>query len=152
MLLSDSIPALSEEHMMSQQSKRELFAEVQPRYLKANKAEMQKILDEFTATTGYPRKYAIRILKHGYKRRPNKPKGRTAIYRGEVVEALEQIWEIYGRICSKRLPLTYPKGSKYWNGVASCHFQRRPRICSCASAVPVLIAVWHLRASTNRTA
>ena len=39
--------------MMSQQGKRELFAEVHPRYLKAKKAEKQKILDEFTAVTGY---------------------------------------------------------------------------------------------------
>jgi len=80
--------------------------------LKANKAEKQKILDEFTASTGYHRKYAIRVLKHGYKRRPNKPKGRRAIYRGEVVEALEQIWEIYGRICSKRLHPYLPEGIK----------------------------------------
>jgi len=98
--------------MMSQRSKRELHAEVQPRYLKGSKAEKQKILDEFTAATGYHRKYAIRILKHGYKRRPNKPKGRTAIYRGEVVEALEQIWEIYGRICSRRLHPYLPEGIK----------------------------------------
>jgi hypothetical protein len=112
MLLSDSIPRLSEEHMMSQRSKRELFAEVQPRYLKASKVEKQKILDEFTASTGYHRKYAIRILKHGYKHRLHKPKGRTAIYRGEVVEALEQIWEIYGRICSKRLHPYLPEGIK----------------------------------------
>lgn len=97
---------------MSQRSKRELFAEVQPRYLKASKAEKQKILDEFTASTGYHRKYAIRMLKHGYKRRAHKPKGRTAIYRGEVVEALEQIWEIYGRICSKRLHPYLPEGIK----------------------------------------
>jgi Integrase core domain len=98
--------------MMSQQSKRELCAEVQSRYLKASKAEKQKILDEFTATTGYHRKYAIRILKHGYKRRSNKPKGRIAIYRGEVVEALKQIWEVYGRICSKRLHPYLPEGIK----------------------------------------
>jgi hypothetical protein len=103
---------LSEEHMMSQRSKRELFAEIQPRYLKASKAEKQKILDEFTASTGYHRKYAIRLLKHGYKRRPNKPKGRKAIYRGEVVKVLEQIWEIYGRICSKRLQPYLPEGIK----------------------------------------
>ena len=98
--------------MMSQRSKRELFAEIQPRYLKASKAEKKKMLDEFTASTGYHRKYAIRILKHGYKRRPNKPRGRKAIYRGEVVKALEQIWEIYGRICSKRLRPYLPEGIK----------------------------------------
>lgn len=89
--------------MMSQRSKRELWETIQPRYLKASKDEKQKILDEFIAVTGYHRKYAIRILRHGYPRRQHKRKGRTAIYRGEVVQALEVIWEIYGRICSKRL-------------------------------------------------
>jgi hypothetical protein len=98
--------------MMSQRSKRELFAEIQPRYLKAKKAQKQKILDEFTAATGYHRKYAIRLLKHGYLRRKSKPKGRRATYRGEVVQALEQIWEIYGRICSKRLHPYLPEGIK----------------------------------------
>lgn len=97
---------------MSQRSKRELHAEVQARYLKAGKTEKQTILDEFTVNTGYHRKYAIRVLKHGYKRRVPKPKGRRAIYRGEVVEALEQIWEIYGRICSKRLQPYLPEGIK----------------------------------------
>jgi len=97
---------------MSQRSKRELFAAVQPRYLKGRKAEKQQILDEFTASTGYHRKYAIRVLKHGYRRRFHKPKGRTAIYRGEVVTTLEQIWEIYGRICSKRLHPYLPEGIK----------------------------------------
>jgi len=98
--------------MMSQRSKHELFAAIQPRYLKATKVEKQRILDEFTISTGYHRKYAIRILKRGYKRRPHKPKGRIAIYRGEVVRVLEQIWEIYGRICSKRLHPYLPEGIK----------------------------------------
>jgi hypothetical protein len=112
MLLYDSIPGLSEEHMMSQRSKRELLAEIQLRYLKAKKAQKQKILDEFTAATGYHRKYAVRLLKHGYPPRKSKPKGRSAIYRAEVVQALEQIWEIYGRICSKRLHPYLPEGIK----------------------------------------
>jgi hypothetical protein len=112
MLLCDGAQAPSEEHMMSQRSKRELFAEVQPRYLKARKAEKQRILDEFTVSTGYHRKYAIRVLKHGYQPRLRKPKGRTAIYRGEVVEVLKQIWEIYGRICSKRLHPYLTEGIK----------------------------------------
>jgi hypothetical protein len=98
--------------MMSQRSKRELHAEIQARYLKASKVEKCRILDEFTINTGYHRKYAIRILRHGYKRHLHKLKGRAAIYRGEVVEALEQIWEIYGRICSKRLHPYLPEGIK----------------------------------------
>jgi hypothetical protein len=112
MLLYGGTQVPSEEHMMSQRSKRELHDQVQARYLKASKMEKQKILDEFTANTGYHRKYAIRVLKHGYKRGGRKPKGRTAIYRGEVVKALEQIWEIYGRICSKRLHPYLPEGIK----------------------------------------
>jgi len=34
------------------------------------------------------------------------------IYRGEVVQALEQIWEIYGHICSKRLQPFLPEAIK----------------------------------------
>jgi hypothetical protein len=89
--------------MMSQRSKREIIEAIGPRYLKANKAGKQQILDEFIATTGYHRKYAIRVLKHGPKPKGWKKPGRRKIYHGEVVQVLEKIWEIYGRICSKRL-------------------------------------------------
>ncbi len=56
--------------MISQHSKREMIEAIHPRYLKANKAGKEQILDEFIAITGYHRKYAIRVLKHGLK-----PKG-----------------------------------------------------------------------------
>jgi hypothetical protein len=92
--------------MMSLKSKRELLEVVRPRYLKANKVEKQKMLDEFTSVTGYHRKHAIRVLKK-QKQVQNHHKGKSktykTIYRGEVVQVLEQIWEIYGQICSKRL-------------------------------------------------
>ena len=98
--------------MMSLKSKRELLEVVRPRYLKANKLEKQKMLDEFSSATGYHRKHAIRILKNKI-RVQNRLKGKTktyqAIYRGEVVQALEQIWEIYGQICSKRLQPFLPE-------------------------------------------
>ncbi len=89
--------------MMSQRSKRELLQVVRPRYLKANKAGKRAILDEFVAATGYHRKYAIRLLKHGPGPKGRKKKGRRKVYRGEVVQALIQVWGICGRICSKRL-------------------------------------------------
>jgi hypothetical protein len=38
-----------------------------------------------------------------------KPKTYQTLYRGEVVQALEQIWEIYGQICSKRLQPFLPE-------------------------------------------
>jgi hypothetical protein len=89
--------------MMSKRSKRELTKEIHPRYLKARKGEKKKILDEFTAATGYHRKYAIKLLKHGLKRKGYKKVGRKKKYHGEVVDVLEKIWETCGRICSKRL-------------------------------------------------
>lgn len=89
--------------MMSQRSKRELLDEIRPRYLKAKKSKKKAILDEFVAATSYHRKYAIRVLKHGRPRRSTKKHGLRKVYQGEVVVALEQIWEVCGRICSKRL-------------------------------------------------
>lgn len=99
--------------MMSQKSKRELLEVVRPRYLKASKVEKQKMLDEFTSATGYHRKYAIRVLKNQIQKHLNrKTKGYPAIYRGEVVRALEEIWEIYGHLCSKRLQPFLPEAIK----------------------------------------
>jgi len=89
--------------MMSKRSKQELTKEIHPRYLKAGKTEKIKILDEFTAATGYHRKYAIKLLKHGLKRKGNRKAGRKKVYQGEVVAVLEKIWETCGKICSKRL-------------------------------------------------
>ena len=89
--------------MMSQRSKRELVEEIRPRYLKAKKSEKKIMLNEFVAAAGYHRKYATRLLKHGRPRRSTKKHGLQKVYQGEVVVALEQIWEVCGRICSKRL-------------------------------------------------
>ncbi len=89
---------------MSLKSKQELLEVIRPRYLQATKLEKQKILDEFIAATAYHRKHAIRILRHPVPKRPKRK--RTAykvLYRGEVVQALVHIWEIYGHLCSKRL-------------------------------------------------
>ncbi len=55
------------------------------------------------ATTGYHRKHAIRLLKHGVKAGRKKKPGKSKIYQGEVVIALIKIWAICGQICSRRL-------------------------------------------------
>jgi len=96
--------------MMSLNSKHELVEVVRPRYLRGSKEEKQKILDEFAHATGYHRKHAIRVLKNGVsKARRRKRTGYATIYRGAVVQVLEQIWEIYGHICSKRLQPYLPE-------------------------------------------
>jgi hypothetical protein len=48
--------------MMSFQGKRELLAQVAPRYREASRKEKSIILNEFIAATGYTREYAIRLL------------------------------------------------------------------------------------------
>lgn len=107
--------------MMSLESKRELLETVRPRYLKASKVEKQKMLDEFSSATGYHRKYAIRVLKNprqGQKPFNRKSRGYPVVYRGETVQALEEIWEICGRICSKRLQPFLPEAIKV---LERCH-------------------------------
>jgi hypothetical protein len=79
--------------MMSQRSKRELLEAIRPRYLKANKSEKTRMLDEYFATTEYHRKYANQLLKNGPGPKGRKKKGRRKVYQGEVVQALKK----YGR-------------------------------------------------------
>ncbi len=47
---------------MSFRAKRELLAQVAPRYQRAAARQKSLILDEFVAATGYTRTYAIRLL------------------------------------------------------------------------------------------
>lgn len=98
--------------MMSQRSKKEMIEAIRPRYLKASKAKKAQILDELVATSGYHRKAAIRILRHSPKPKGLRRSGRRKIYQGEVIDILEQVWEIYGRICSKRLQPFLEEGVK----------------------------------------
>lgn len=89
---------------MSMKSKRELLTTVSPRYVTASGTDKQRILDEFVATTGYHRKYALALLNHPPppRRRPiTRP--RQKMYSPAVQRALIRLWEITGRMCSKRL-------------------------------------------------
>lgn len=89
---------------MSFQGKRELLAQVAPRYREASRKEKSIILNEFIAATGYARKYAIRLLtlrvigSPGPVRRP-----RSRRYGKEVQEALTIAWAATNYIGSKRL-------------------------------------------------
>jgi hypothetical protein len=71
--------------MMSQRSKKEVLERIRARYLKASKAEKGIILDELTATTGYNRKYAIRVLRHPRQSKGLKKAGRKRRYSQEAV-------------------------------------------------------------------
>jgi hypothetical protein len=86
-----------------QQSKHELVAAVQARYARAGRAEKGQILDEFVAATGYHRKWAIGLLRHGPPPARVGQGGRPRVYSAVVVGALRQVWEAGGELCGKRL-------------------------------------------------
>ena len=107
--------------MLTMREKKALTAEIQNRYNKATKKTKAVILDEFTATTGYNRNYAARILRLkvgkviGYSRiggrrikyiigkRKRKKYRKPRIYTYDVFLALRKIWVVFDFICSKRL-------------------------------------------------
>lgn len=89
---------------MSYRSKRELLAQVAPRYQLASHGQKSVILDEFVAATGYARKYAIRLLigpTPAPREAITRPRERR--YGPEVQAALRLAWEASNGICAKRL-------------------------------------------------
>ena len=128
---------------MSLPARRELLASTAPRYAKTNKKQKQIILDEFTAATGYHRKYAISLLNKDpaietsemppLARRPRKTR-----YGSEVRAALVTLWEAAGRICSKRLVPFLPQLVEVLerHGYLSLGEQTRQRLLSIALDQP----------------
>ncbi len=90
--------------MMSLESRRELLAVVAPRYRAAHTQERSRILEEFVASTGYHRKYALRLLNHPVSQAPaRKHRQRARHYPLAVQQALISCWHATNGICSKRL-------------------------------------------------
>ena len=85
-----------------QQSKHELVTALQRRYARARRAEKGQILDEFVAATGYHRKWAIELLRHGPPPARSGRGGRPRVYSAVVVGALRTVWEARGELCGKR--------------------------------------------------
>ena len=89
---------------VSLQIKRELLQSMIPQYREASSAKTKsKLLDAFTATTGYNRKYAMWLLNHAkeVQHLPQRPRPRH--YGPEVQHTLLLVWHAANRICTKRL-------------------------------------------------
>jgi len=61
------------------------------------------------ALTGYHRKSAIRLLRHGYRPKQLDRRGRPRTYTPDVKAALLTVWATCGHICSKRLAPFLPE-------------------------------------------
>lgn len=81
----------------------ELVVALSDRYARSGRAERSRVLDEFTAVTGFHRKHAMRLLRSGKPGQPSGPRPNRRVYDDAVREALTVIWEASDRICGKRL-------------------------------------------------
>ena len=81
----------------------ELVAAIAGRYAQGDRAERGRILDEFSAVTGFHRKHAMRLLRVGEVKRRSGARPVRRVYDEAVREALIVVWEASDRICGKRL-------------------------------------------------
>jgi len=96
---------------MGKQERRAYLQAISKRYCGCDKANKQKILDEFCAVCGYARKYAIRLLNRKeaspslHRKRPGaKPKYHAPSF----MEPLRRIWFASDQLCGKRLKAALP--------------------------------------------
>jgi hypothetical protein len=111
---------------VQRQSKREYLARMQVRYLKATKREKGALLDEVVAVTGYHRRHAVRVLRHGRfpdptlaavqgtaaapaRRGGGRARGRPRVYSSVVVGALRVAAEASNWLCGTRLAPFLPE-------------------------------------------
>src|SRR5215207_1594832 len=88
---------------ISMATRDELITAIADRYSRADKTERSRILDEFTAVSGFHRKHAMRLLRVGQLKRRSGPRPGRRAYDDATREALIVIWEASDRICGKRL-------------------------------------------------
>jgi hypothetical protein len=89
---------------VSLQTRRAFLQHMIPRYRKASSVKQKsKLLDAFTATTGYNRKYAMWLLNHVQEGQPAPQRTHPRHYGPEVQHALFLAWYAANRICAKRL-------------------------------------------------
>ena len=85
-----------------------LLAAVSERYEAIRRAEKSRIVDEFSAATGYHRKHAMRVLRSGPCQKRSAPRPWRRIYGAAEREALIILWEASDRVCGKRLKAIIP--------------------------------------------
>lgn len=98
------------ENKMSKKSRHELAEQIQGRYLRSEKKEKERILDEFVENSGYHRKTAIRLLKSDLRPKAYKKRsGRKKKYTKEIIQKLEKLYEISDNICGQQLQPYLPE-------------------------------------------
>ena len=94
---------------MTRGSIQEYTEAVRERYLRADRKERRRILDEFVNVTGHHRKSAIRLLRRKRQEIPQRRRERPRCYGPPVVQALKVAWEATDHLCSQRLKPFLPE-------------------------------------------
>lgn len=92
---------------MSTGLKREYLRNIRMRYHRGSKKQRTLILDEFCEVCKITRKHAIRLLNEDLSDLPKKP-GPERKYGEDVDRHLRHLWEMMGRICSKKMHAAMP--------------------------------------------
>ena len=93
---------------LSMATRDELLEAASQRYRVSTRADKSRILEEFTAATGYHRKHAMRVLRAGPSEKRTAPRPSRRIYGAAEREALIVLWEASDRVCGKRLKAIIP--------------------------------------------
>jgi hypothetical protein len=94
---------------MDRTAKLELAEVLRDRYRISTRNGKSRILDEFVSTSGYHRKYALRLLRDPTIAPARGVPARRRVYDEAVKEALIVLWEASDRICGKRLKAVLPE-------------------------------------------
>ena len=86
---------------------REYAKEMRSRYDRADRRQRARLLDEFTAVTGYHRKYAIALLAKAPEPRLRSP-GKSTRFTPQLINALVGIWRVADYPWSARLVAMLP--------------------------------------------
>ena len=117
-------------------SRCEYLEAIRKRYRQAPKKVKTIILDEFCATCGYHRKYAIRLLR----KKPRIPSSQTRpgprpVYQGEqLIAAVKDLWFATDQMCSKRLKVAIPLWLPFYEQFAPLSAQTRTKLLSASAA------------------
>lgn len=98
---------------MDSDLKRKYIEVLRARYQQSSRAEKGVILRELCLTTGYHRKYAIRVLNAP--RLIAKKPGRKRVYSDEVVAHLKRLWIEMDQMCSKKIVAALPLWLPYYD-------------------------------------
>ncbi len=111
---------------MGNEARWEYFRVMYARYRQAEGKGRCRILDEFCLTTGYNRKYAIRMLNGPPppKKRRKRARGRRPRYGPQVISIVAEVWKAAGHPWSVRLKALLPS----WMPWIRQHYSMSPEI------------------------